>query len=181
MTRYYPGMAVTFDTEDRVVPGFIFINSVQSLSVFTKFVVNLGPKSRASDMTLIARFKKTREGGGLVEHLPVMPCSTNESDARHTLSVSVTTSKIPMSQYCNNWKEFGYSLFDAAAMGQYLGGVNPQNPGGSNSIGFINEMAIYNCSRYEFQLRRDHLGRFVPFATFKGQDMRLINLHIHSK
>jgi len=84
------------------------------------------------------------------------------------------------SAYSSNFDRFR-SLFDAAAYGHYLGGINPQNTQG-NTIGYINEQSLYNASRFAFEWRLDSRSRFVPFALLgNNETMRINNLHIHSK
>ena len=50
--------------------------------------------------------------------------------------------------YNENFQEFN-SIFDAAAIGQYLGGVDPRNSPG-DTRGFVNETCVVNYDKYEF-------------------------------
>ncbi len=72
------------------------------------------------------------------------------------------------------------SIFDGAAIGQYLGGINPAVHSNARP-GFINETCIFNPSRIVIEWRRDEKNRNVPFAVFDGAAYRINNLHIHSK
>ena len=87
-------------------------------------------------------------------------------------------------------------VFDGAAIGQYLGGVDYKNlPGGESvkydnpSIGFVNETSDINCTDYDFlktHIILDHLN--IPIKVNMIQNLddekslhQIANLHIHSK
>jgi hypothetical protein len=70
-------------------------------------------------------------------------------------------------------------IFDAAAMGQYLGGVDKRNIQG-DTRGFVNETCVIkynNCSFY--WIKKNNL--FKPHILVNLQYIPIINLHIHSK
>jgi hypothetical protein len=67
-------------------------------------------------------------------------------------------------------KEFN-CLFDAAAVGQYIGGVDPRNISG-NTIGIINETSVFKCNKAKVQWINN-----IPHLN----NLPLVNLHIHSK
>lgn len=93
----------------------------------------------------------------------------------------------------------GY-IFDGAAIGQYCGGVDPNNIMSKDSselekalttfhnpsVGFINETCIMKPSDYKFVLRpvtMDHLQTPINiFTCIDGKRInKVVNLHIHSK
>ena len=78
-----------------------------------------------------------------------------------------------------NFHQFQY-IFDAAAIGQYLGGVDPRNIPG-NTIGFVNETCIIKYNEYSFTWKDvDNISR--PFIHIKDDCVvPIFNLHIHSK
>lgn len=70
-------------------------------------------------------------------------------------------------------------IFDAAAMGQYLGGVDPNNAV-ADTRGFVNETCIIDYSKYEFfWIKMGEL--FVPHVKIDNDLVRIVNLHIHCK
>jgi len=69
---------------------------------------------------------------------------------------------------------FNY-IFDGAAIGQYLGGVDPANIS-SNTIGFVNETCIIKFNKYSFVWKDKK-----PFIIIRGKEYPIFNLHIHSK
>ena len=78
----------------------------------------------------------------------------------------------------NNFHNFQY-IFDAAAIGQYLGGVDPRNDN-RNTEGFVNETCIIKYNHYHFDwIIIDEIKR--PFIIINNLKYRIFNLHIHSK
>ena len=71
------------------------------------------------------------------------------------------------------------SLFDGAAIGQYLGGEDPRN--GPNGSGFVNESCLFHADRLQYEWQQDSEGRWIPFARYQQQLWQVNNLHIHSK
>jgi hypothetical protein len=77
-----------------------------------------------------------------------------------------------------NYEKFKI-IFDAAAMGQYLGGVDPRNINGDSS-GFINETCIIKYNSYEFIWKeKSEIKR--PFLKIGEELIPIFNLHIHCK
>jgi hypothetical protein len=69
-------------------------------------------------------------------------------------------------------------IFDAAAIGQYLGGIDPKNDP-NNTIGFVNETCIikYNHPNFNIQWKKCENNIEKPFLN----NIPIFNLHIHSK
>ena len=82
--------------------------------------------------------------------------------------------------YCNHFEKFD-SIFDAAAIGQYLGGVDYRLANETNGPGFINESCIFNPSLLRYEWHPDKQGRKIPYVIFGKTKCRINNLHIHSK
>ena len=70
-------------------------------------------------------------------------------------------------------------MFDGAAMGQYLGGVDPRNIGG-DSRGFVNETCVIKYNQYTFHWMGVD-GLMKPFLQVGCDLVPIFNLHIHSK
>ena len=81
-----------------------------------------------------------------------------------------------------NFTKFN-AIFDAAAIGQYLGGIDEFNlidKTKNNTVGFKNETCVVDYSKFEFCWKKtDKL--FKPYLKKEGQLIPIINLHIHSK
>ena len=66
-------------------------------------------------------------------------------------------------------------IFDAAAIGQYVGGVDSQNDP-NDSIGFVNETCVIKYNNYKIEWED---GK--PFLRIHSERFPIFNLHIHSK
>jgi hypothetical protein len=94
----------------------------------------------------------------VIEKLPIF------NDTSHTLS-----------QHFNKYN----IIFDAAALGQYLGGVDERNIPG-NTEGFINETSLIKFNIYNFYWKKIN-NLYYPFIEINGESIRIFNLHIHCK
>ena len=70
-------------------------------------------------------------------------------------------------------------IFDAAAIGQYLGGIDPVHAGGATP-GFINETCTVDYSKYTFHWVKNN-ELFIPNIEVGGINYPVLGLHIHSK
>lgn len=169
----YQGIAATFDNETRVIPGFLYIPGAKSISKLTKFLAKRSFKGE-NDMTSLARFRSV-EKSKFIDNLPIIfPAYTTKYPL---LSLEGDCTEEPNLFY-KNFDKF-QSIFDAAAIGQYMGGIDPRN--GDFRKGFVNRSCLFNPSYLLFEWQLDEMGRKVPFALFEGQKIKINNLHIHSK
>jgi hypothetical protein len=126
-------------------------------------------------LTLLAAFA-IRAGADYFGALPVV---TDEYPKTLRSLVGYTTES--PQRYSNHIHEFG-GVFDAAALGQFVGGVDPRNTDGRDTTGFINESALYDPSVYSFTWNMDAMNR--PRLTLRlpqGRPWPIYGLHIHSK
>lgn len=169
----YKGIAAPFDNDDRCIPGFVFIPNASILKSLAQCFVDTAKKC-LNDMQVLAVFKNTK-GPSFIDHLPII---LNEYIACYPLvSPSKRVAKNPY-KYSQHIDVFN-SIFDAAALGQYLGGIDPRN--GPPTPGFINESCVFNPSYMTYEWKKDKYDRLVPYMAFKGKKIRINNLHIHSK
>jgi len=77
-------------------------------------------------------------------------------------------------RYTENANTFGV-LFDGAAVGQYIGGIDKIHNKNDTS-GFINETTVFQCDKAKVEWRYAD-GLRVPYLN----GLPLVNLHIHSK
>ncbi len=177
LKAHYPGIAATFDAPERCVPGFVYIKNATTLSLFTDFAVTVAKQNntRYNDMTLLALFRQ-KYGSRAISTLPIIPTSYPRP-----LQNQAGCAPQERQIYSNNFDQFN-SIFDAAAIGQYLGGVDPANCGDNrNTSGFINETSVFDPSVYTYNWTLDEKQRRVPVAKDEINIFRINNLHIHSK
>jgi len=177
LQAHYPGIAATFDAPDRCVPGFVYIRNGVSLSSFTEFTVNTIQQSNPNynDMTLLALYKKQYNSSAIAP-LPII--STNYAKPlQNQLGCPIQKAK----NYNNNFNKFE-SVFDAAAIGQFLGGIDPaNNKKEEDTKGFINETSVFDPSVYTYNWIINYDGLKIPIAINNFEIIKINNLHIHSK
>ena len=175
--NHYPNIAAVFDDDDRCIPCFMYIADGSSMQLLAQFFVHeIASKTPQAewdinDMQTIARFKKFY-GAPTVGSLPIiMPSYITQFG----LSNALGNHPARPQDYCNNIEHFN-SIFDGAAIGQYLGGTFH-----GDKPGFINETCIFNPSRLHYEWKVDQEGRKIPYVHFGNERYRLNTLHVHSK
>jgi hypothetical protein len=144
-------MWCAMDSPNRCIPSFLYFKESSILSrVLDTCIVNASTNN--NDMVALAQFRNNNPAE--VGILPTVISYVDKID--------------PM--YSEHAKDFT-CLFDAAAVGQYIGGVDPRNISG-NTVGFINETSIIKCNKMNIEWRDRK-----PFLN----GLPLVNLHIHSK
>jgi hypothetical protein len=101
----------------------------------------------------------------LVDTLPIFPLDNSSPE---------------LTNVTKNYTQFN-CIFDAAAIGQYVGGVDPRNAKG-DTRGFVNETCLINYSKYNIVWKTDPTSNMLaPFLQVNSQDIPIVNLHIHCK
>jgi hypothetical protein len=71
-------------------------------------------------------------------------------------------------------------IFDAAAIGQYLGGVDTIHKNGGIP-GFVNETCVIDYSKYKFSWVKNENDLYIPMINIEEKFYKIAGLHIHSK
>lgn len=140
----------TFDCEKRVIPGIIYIPNYQA---FEPIIQNYN--CYQNDMANLAMFSEE-----IILPLPIFIAHKNYK--------------------CTKLFDKFNCIFDAAAIGQYLGGVDPKNISG-DTRGFINETSDIKYNNVIFYWIINDKGLYEPNIFINNQYIQIINLHIHSK
>ena len=165
------GMAAPFDNLEQGYPSFVFFRNSQAVFEFANFMLSCLRKCYLSDMKILALYRIYHPEK--VFPYPVLPDVCNKP-LRERTSLIGHKASAEDSAFLSN-KEFPI-LFDAIAYGQAIGGIDPRNTGGLQSIGYINESALYSIQETQFAWTRLH-GLWFPLVN----SIPLVNLHIHSK
>ncbi len=171
--EHYNGIGAVFDCDERCIPSFVYIKNGAAIEDLVSFMAHHAQAGH-TDMEILALYKKLN-ASDRIDALPlIMPSYLNNYPLRNALK------QVPKNEalYSNYFNDFN-SIFDGAALGQYLGGIDPRN--GPSSPGFINETCIFNPSHLAFEWIKDEQGRKIPYACFNNIRYRINNLHIHSK
>jgi hypothetical protein len=139
------------DSHNRCIPGIIYIPNYKSI----QSLINNYDFTK-NDMINLAEFYKREQFN--IELFPIIHKSN--------------------SIYNKNFTQFN-SIFDGAAIGQYLGGVDPRNIPG-DTTGFINETCEVKYNKYNFKWIK-HNSMWFPYLQDSTQLIPINNLHIHSK
>jgi len=173
----YKGMAVTLDCDYRVIPGFMFVRDSCPLVLLNQ-CINFMIRHNRNDMQILADFINSVQNDDVIQTLPIL---LPEYDKPLRNLAGYTS--MQRQRYINHFDKF-QGIFDAAAIGQYMGGISPRNnPQGHNTIGFINETSVFQPSCLDFKWELNEDGLKIPFARYTLQNKwyPVFTLHIHSK
>lgn len=167
--QYGSKLALTRDSPHRCIAGFMYIGSHSALTQYLEFLQHRNSVDpNELDMFTLSQF--LIEYPNMADTLPViMPGYHTETD------------QLNMS-YHKDWSDepIQHWLFDAAALGQYVGGIDTLHDR-NDTRGFINETAIYSAADLHIFWVPDEEDRVVPVIEYEQQYYRLVNLHVHSK
>ena len=172
--EYYKGMiASVFDCDERSVPSFVYFSTPIPSFEFAKYISKKGLKG-ANDMYLLSDFKDLHYKT-LADHLPILiPAYAKDHELK---SLYKKTARSP-APYINNLDKFGL-IFDAAAIGQFLGGIDPIL--GNRGPGFVGELSVFLSHLFTYEWQMDNNQRWIPYISYGGVKYPIANLHIHCK
>lgn len=148
-------LASCFDSRDRCVPGFFFIRESLYLDNMCRYIAQK-MDNFVVDMEIINHY---REDCTQIKKLPL----NFDGDPFYTDGFA-------------NFK----SIFDGAAIGQFLGGIDPRNSGGISTVGYISPDAGYKVNNWKIRDTRID-GKRVFYVESGDKNIRINNLHIHCK
>lgn len=144
---------ITMDSENRCIPGIVYIPNHE---LFDHLIQEYDCSK--NDMENFAMFYHRHRD--IVATFPIIDNSVQPSIYNHEF-------------------ERFHSIFDAAAMGQYLGGVDPRNIPG-DTTGFVNETCIIQYDKFQFKWMKKN-ENYVPHIFIHDKWILVNNLHMHSK
>jgi len=147
-----------FDTYKRNVCSIMYIpNKEVYKQILDNYDFNI------SDML---NFSIIKEKTNLIKNFPIFIQNENLTEEQNF--VSTNSDMFPF-------------IFDGAAIGQYLGGIDPRNDP-SYTIGFVNETCVVKYNNYKVWIEYDdNEKRKKPFIIINEKVVPIFNLHIHSK
>ncbi len=169
--EYYPGMAATFESESKGIPGFIFINKKESLQKFSA-LCSYRVFPGMSDMKILALFWKKYQ-----EEIDCLPMIMESYLEDHTAFTSDNLLLRKKKRHSKHIAQFN-SIFDGAAIGVFFDGLDPAKV--DAPPGYLMK-ALFNPSDITYQWELDEKGRKVPYAVYGKDRYRINNLHIASK
>lgn len=164
LTKQKEDMFLVIDSESRCIPSIMFIKDYKILNELTNFILL---NSNKNDMENLFSFYYSNRSN--VGNLPILPTNNNID------LISKTGIKNSGNiNYTNLFDDLNI-IFDGAAFGQYVGGVDNRNDS-SNTVGFVNETTIFDVSKLNISWEKK-----LPVITHNNKKIRICNLHIHSK
>jgi hypothetical protein len=158
-------MSYMFDNYDRGASG---ICSIRTADMLRKFLDHCShfiefTSEFITEMTPLFRFWK--EQNGKVGMLPVhWPAEGIPSEASSHFDI------------------YGNSIFDAASLGIFIGGMDPHHTGGTIQKGLRGKWSLLDYTKYSYKWEMDAQGRNIPYILGPSTTwLRINNLHIHSK
>ena len=151
-------MAVVLDSESRCIPSIVYFKNLDISNRLSKFIFENNSNNDMSN--LFNFFKRNRN---VVTNLPILPSNTLVSND--------ISGEIDYSNLYNKLQ----SIFDGAAIGQYIDGVDTRN-NQNDTIGFVNETTIFNVSNFQYIFENNE-----PYMINGNIKTKIYNLHIHSK
>ena len=150
-------MYVTMDSNTRCIPGIMYIPNYE---LFNKLIENYDYSK--NDMENLGIFYNNNRN--MVNAFPIIADDSNRV--------------VGKTMYNEHFEKFN-SIFDGAAIGQYLGGVDPRNVSG-DTCGFVNETCVIKYDKYKFKWLK--IGsHYLPHIEINNAMIPINNLHIHSK
>ena len=145
---------IPFDTFERNIASIVYIPDTD---IFSKILEHYD--FGKNDM---CNFSEIRKRTQLIQNLPIFVSDDT------TLEKAFIT---------NGFQKY---IFDAAAIGQLVGGVDPRNVGG-DTRGFVNETCVIKYNNEGNIIWKLADGFTKPFLRMKELDIPIFNLHIHCK
>lgn len=147
---------LVMDHEKRCIPSIIFIPDYTFLNdLISKY------NYRDNDMFNMASFfSRNREK---CDTFPII--NKNSKNEKNNI-------------YNKNFNHFNM-IFDGAAIGQFLGGIDPRNKSGDTK-GFINETTVINYSEYQFQWEIIENKKKL-YIIIDQKKIPVFNIHVHCK
>jgi hypothetical protein len=152
--------AIPFD-RSRAIPGIVWFKDADIADDLARF---FDEHSEKPDFDVLRAFCELRPGD--TKSLPTMSPSY------------VQARGLNQKKYCSGYEEFG-GVFDAAAIGQYLGGVHWMNNPNDTRF-FVNESSDLDMRVHDFSWFRSELYRY-PTVTFEEECSKILSIHAHSK
>ena len=188
----YPGIAAPFLNDDLCVPGVVFVGSCPVLAELNAYIaqrvegemldkrkwyrpaflsrVRMG--INLHDMNLLADFRK-QDAGDRLRLLPMAP-----SD--YVIGPGGGERTACRLAYTTGFDRLGM-IFDGAAFGQYLFGLDPNHHDAEGTVGMINPRSCIRASDFGFDDLDFNSRHAAQHLTYRGRKVRLASLHNHAK
>jgi len=165
--KLYDEMAITTAGDDKCMTGLLFVKTPIAMRMMMlymlrlvttltkKEIINIYKMDMIHEMSLMRAYSKDYPED--LQHLPILP----------------------FGEFSKNYEVFN-SIFDPASWGQYVGGTTDGIPGAKPSDHYIGRL-LQNNPDYTVIWKEDDQNRKIPYFDYQEKQVRINNLHIHSK
>ncbi|MCM1441533.1 MAG: hypothetical protein NC131_20350 [Roseburia sp.] len=156
------------------IAAFVYIKNAAFLKPLCKYFLTA---EDVNDMVGISVYGYRAR----LRYLPVIGKDyMNKEDMKNSEAEWGGTNTKDPSVYCENVEEL-QCIFDGAAYGQYVGGVDTRGKGKpEDTIGVINKVFCHSAGKCKIVWEFVD-GLRVPFYVYGEDKLPIVNLHIHSK
>ena len=170
---------IPFDTFERNIASIVFIPDAE---IFGEILAHYD--FGKNDMY---NFSEIRKRTGLIQNLPIFVSANTQSESdleRAFVSGGLLSGGLLSGGFLSGGLlsgGFQQYIFDAAAIGQFIGGVDPRNMPG-DTRGFVNETCVIKYADEGDIFWKMIDGFNKPFIKIRdGREIPIFNLHIHCK
>ena len=146
----------------RAIPGFVWLKNAIVAQSLASFIVQ---NSHKHDMETVGQFCLA-ENEIIKKPLPTIP------------SIYSNEKRLSVERYSSGISLLG-GIFDAAAIGQYIGGIHWMNNPMDTTF-FVNESSDLNLNEISFSWGIQN-GLRIPYLIYKDQITPILGIHAHSK
>lgn len=160
------------DNDKRGHPGLMFIPSVEAIHGFNMFLIEIIHRS-LDDMQSLAEYAV--EYKDRIQYFPLITEARRQAIVNRESKSGHTSIN---SWYLSEDSETFQILFDSAVVGQWVGGIDSRNTGGTKVTKYENESALYSIKEMSFQWKKNKEN----FLWQPVLDSRILaTIHVHSK
>ena len=168
LRREYTGLAAPYLGNEEMTFGILYVRELAALYDLNVFLLGLS-HTGDNEMKLGCRFFLTNR-----DEADFLPTVSNECEIR-AIDYDFTTAH----------GEAFRGVWDAAAYGQYLGGIDERN-GDGRQVGFVNKSSAFRTDQFEYTWSLSSADGYdddlkYPRAHRHGHSWPIYILHIHSK
>jgi hypothetical protein len=156
-----------FDNDNRCSSGIMYVKNCNSLVMLLNFTIKYIDDYQSTEwmneMTLLWCYQS------YVQHfnnVQIIPTHWNE---------------LQYPQSSENFDKYNDSIFDAAAIGIYLFGNDPNATNQPAEPGVKNKFSLIDYTCYEYDWIIDDKGRKIPHIFNGDKWIKINNLHIYTK
>jgi len=157
-------MSYMYDNHGRGASGICFIQNKDILLQFTEYCKHFIATNTVflDEMSALHEFWVANK-----DRVQLLPTHWPAAD-------------VPKETYMN-YDNYQNTIFDAAALGIYLGGLDPYHTNGIIVTGQKSKWSAINCTQYKYKWIIDDKNRKIPYVLHGDTWIKINNLHIHSK